>query len=484
MVSVIGGLKMFEIMPAFDYTRSVPLYIQLYQYIKEEILNGTIKPGTKLPSKRKLAQYLGISQNTIQTAYEQLCAEGYVESKPRKGMFVIRIDDNLEYNQMLEVNQNKSVQIEKELENIINFSSGKIDLDHFPYSTWRRLTIQSLYSDQSILLSLGDPQGDKCLREEISNYLFQSRGVRCSADQIIIGSGTQYLLILLSMLIGKCCSYGIENPGFYKARHVFKDQGIDVKPISIDENGIRIEDLKKCSVKVAYVTPSHQFPCGMVMPISRRMELLKWCEEINGYIIEDDYDSEFRYKGKPIPSLQGLDTNGHVIYMGTFSKSLIPSIRISYLVLPQSLLKKYQEHLIIYKQTVSRLHQYTLYRFMKEGYWSSHLNKMRTLYRKKENFLLSSIEKHLGENVEIIGAKSGLHILLKVKTNMPEDKLISTAYKNGVKVYPTSLYYDSYKNNESPIILLGFAGVKEAQIEEGIKMLKKIWFDNDQKLTI
>lgn len=472
---------MFEIIPAFDYTGGVPLYIQLYQYVKEEILNGTIKPGTRLPSKRKLSQYLEISQNTIQTAYEQLCAEGYVESKPRKGMFVIRIEDNSVYNRMLEINQNSSTQIDEKLENIIDFSSGKIDLDHFPYSIWRRLTIQSLYSDQSILFSLGDPQGDKCLREEISKYLFQSRGVRCSDEQIVIGAGTQYLLILLTMLIGKDYRYGIENPGFHRARHVFKDQVISVQPISIDDNGISIEDLKKCSARVAYVTPSHQFPLGMVMPISRRIELLKWCEEIQGYIIEDDYDSEFRYKGKPIPSLQGLDNNGRVAYMGTFSKSLIPSIRISYLVLPPSLLKKYQEHLIVYKQTVSRLHQDTLYRFMKEGYWSSHLNKMRTLYRKKENLLLSSIEKYLGKNVEVIGAKSGLHILLKVKINLSEDKLISTAYNNGVKVYPTSLYYDSYKNNEYPIILLGFAGVKESQIEEGIKTLKNIWLNTNQQ---
>lgn len=472
---------MIEIMPTFDYSQNIPLYIQLYQYIKREIHNGTIKPETKLPSKRKLAQYLGISQNTIQTAYEQLCAEGYVESKPRKGMFVIRIEDNLLYRPILDVKQDKSVQAEKKSDNIIDFSSGKIDSECFPYTAWRKLTIQALYSDQSNLLSLGDPQGDNCLRVEISKYLFQSRGVRCSSEQIVIGAGTQYLLVLLSMLIGKDCIYGIEDPGFHRARYVFKDQGIDVRSISIDEDGISIEDLKKSSAKVIYVTPSHQFPYGIVMPISRRMELLKWCAEINGYIIEDDYDSEFRYKGKPIPCLQGLDTNGHVIYSGTFSKSLIPSIRISYLVLPGTLIKKYQEHLIIYKQTVSRLHQDTLYRFMKEGFWSSHLNKMRTLYRKKEKILLSSIDKYLKKNVEVIGAKSGLHILLKVNTHMSEKELINIAYKMGVKTYPTSIYYDEHKNNKFPIILLGFGGVTETQIEDGIKILKNAWFDNKQK---
>ncbi|WP_271814608.1 PLP-dependent aminotransferase family protein [Clostridium beijerinckii] len=466
---------MFEIMPILDSNKNTPLYVQLYEYIKQEIQKGTIKPEMKLPSKRKLANYLGISQNTIQTAYEQLCAEGYVESKPRKGLFVTNIDDDLLHYPIHETKLNIDKDKKRDPEYIIDFNSGKVDLDYFPYSIWRKITIKSLFSDQSSILSLGEAQGEKCLREEISKYLFQSRGVRCSAEQIVIGSGTQFLLILLCMLIGKECSYAIENPGFHRARYIFKDQGIDVQPISVDEDGICIDELRKSSAKVVYVTPSHQFPNGMVMPISRRIDLLKWCEEKAGYIIEDDYDSEFRYKGKPIPSLQGLGNSENVIYMGTFSKSLIPSIRISYVVLPSTLINKYQEYYKVYKQTVSRLHQDTLYRFMEEGHWSRHLNKMRTVYRKKHKILLSSINKYMGEKVDIIGENAGLHILLKVKNGMSEEELIKTAFDIKIKVYPTSIYYDKYEDAEYPSIILGFGGLNEIQIEEGINMLKNAW---------
>jgi len=467
---------MFEVMPILDSSKNSPLYVQLYEYIKQEIKNGTIKPETKLPSKRKLANYLGISQNTIQTAYEQLCSEGYAESKPRKGLFVISIEDELPHGSRPEIKQSKNKSSKKELEYIIDFNSGEVDLDCFPYSVWRKLTIQSLFSDQNNLLSIGDPQGEKYLRNEISKYLLQSRGVQCSEEQIIIGSGTQFLLILLCMLLGKEYSYAIENPGFHRARYTFIDQGVDVHPISIDESGICIEELKRSCANVVYVTPSHQFPNGMVMPISRRMELLKWCEERKGYIIEDDYDSEFRYTGKPIPSLQGLDNNGNVIYMGTFSKSLIPSIRISYLVLPLTLMNKYQKDFNIYKQTVSRFHQNTLFRFMNEGHWSKHLNRVRTLYRKKHKTLLISIDKYMGGRVDIIGERSGLHILLKVNNKMSEEELIESAYKMKVKVYPTSVYYDRYEVNRFPTILLGFGGIRETQIEEGINLLSQAWF--------
>ncbi|MDR3597449.1 PLP-dependent aminotransferase family protein [Clostridium sp.] len=216
------------------------------------------------------------------------------------------------------------------------------------------------------------------------------------------------------------------------------------------------------------------------MPISRRLELLKWCEEKDGYIIEDDYDSEFRYKGKPVPSLQGLDSNENVIYVGTFSKSLIPSIRMSYLVLPMKLVEKYQEYFKVYKQTISRLHQNTLYKFMKEGYFSSHINKMRTLYRRKHAILISAINRHMNENVEIIGAKSGLHILLKVKNGMTEEELIQAAHKMKIKIYPTSIHYDDCVTNEFPMVLLGFGGIKEIEIEKGIKILKNAWFTPSQ----
>ncbi len=465
---------MIEITPNLDSKKNIPLYIQLSNYIKLEVLAGRIKPNEKLPSKRNLAKYLEISFNTIQAAYDQLCAEGYVESKPRKGLYVVELEEELIPTQpitkIIVGNEERDVDDIK-----IDFNSGKVDLEQFPYSIWRKCTIESLYEDQCEVFNIGNPKGELQLREEITKYLFSSRGVKCSAEQIVIGAGTQVLIGLLSLLIGKDHIFAMEEPGFHRTRVVFEDIGVKLHSISLDEDGIDVNQLINCGANVAYVTPSHQFPYGMVMPITRRMELLKWAKEVNGYIIEDDYDSEYRYKGKPIPSLQGLDTNGNVIYLGTFSKSLIPSIRLSYLVLPTKLLSKYEEHFSIYKQTVSRLHQHTLSRFIYEGHWFTHLNKMRTLYRKKQITLIQAIETHLGEYVEIIGEKSGLHLVLKVKNGMTEEELTCSAMAAGVKVYPLSTYFAISVARQEPEVLLGFGGLLVAEIEKGVQLLGEVW---------
>jgi len=465
---------MIEITPVLDSKNGKALYIQLADYIKQEIISGRIKPKEKLPSKRNLANYLGLSLNTIQSAYEQLSAEGYVESKPRKGLFVATFDNDFIFQQKsLEKLETKTKKVQVNAE--IDFNSGKIDLEHFPYAIWRKLTVQSLYEDQGELFYNGNPQGEELLREQIAAHIYASRGVRCSAEQIIIGAGTQVLIGLLCMIIGKDHLYALENPGFHRTKVTFQDFGVHTVPISLDEDGLNINELKNSAAQVVYVTPSHQFPYGMIMPVSRRMELLKWAEEKNGYIMEDDYDGEYRYKGKPIPSLQGLSTKERVVYLGTFSKSLIPSIRISYMVLPSPLMRKYLEHFTIYKQTVSRIHQDTLSRFMKEGFWQSHLNKMRTLYRKKHSTLMSAINQYFGQNVTIIGEKSGLHIVLEVKNNMVEEELISTAIAVGVKVYPLSIYDTSATGSKCSRILLGFGGLTEAEINRGIMLLKEAW---------
>ncbi|MFF2448251.1 PLP-dependent aminotransferase family protein [Neobacillus sp. NPDC058068] len=464
---------MLEITPVFDNKSKDPLYIQLSNYIKQEILTGRIKPKEKLPSKRHLSTYLGLSLNTIQAAYDQLGAEGYLESKPRQGLFVTMLEDDIFPNQEYPQFEPKSEQVQANVK--IDFNSGNVDLEHFPFAVWRKLTIQYLYDDQCEFFNTGNPQGEQQLREEIAKYLFASRGVKCSSNQIVIGAGTQVLMGLLCLLIGKDHTYALENPGFHRTRTVLEDLGAHTISIPLDEDGMDVKKLKDSTTNAAYVTPSHQFPYGMVMPIQRRMELLRWAEEKGSYIIEDDYDGEFRYKGKPIASLQGLDTNGNVVYLGTFSKSLIPSIRISYLVLPQTLLQKYQEHFTIYKQTASRLHQITLYRFMNEGYWQTHLNKMRTLYRKKQNTLIHSINKYMGDNVNIIGEKSGLHIVLEVKNGISEKELIDRAMKVGVKVYPLSIYYAGSNESQESKVLLGFGGLTIEEIEKGIRLLTTAW---------
>jgi GntR family transcriptional regulator / MocR family aminotransferase len=467
---------MMEMTIVLDHDSGHPLYLQLYQAIKKEIQVGRIEPGVKLPSKRKLALHLDISQTTVETAYEQLLAEGYVDSLPRKGIYVKEINSDMFSNIKNRPIPHKIRETEPTTQSVIDFNHGKIALDVFPYSIWRKLSVLSLYEEEGWLFLNGQRQGEVGLREELAHYLFQSRGVRCTAEQIIIGAGTQYLISMLTMIIGREKGFSMEEPGFHRTREAFKDQGVILKSLPLDDDGINIKLLYESEAQVTYVTPSHQFPKGMVMPITRRMELLKWANEREGFIIEDDYDGEFRYKGKPIPSLQGLDTYGRVVYLGTFSKSLIPSVRISFMVLPISLLEKYNEHFSIYKQTVSRLHQHTLEQFMKEGHWERHLNKMRTVYRKRHSALLRSIDKYLENLVEVVGDDSGLHILIKVKNTSSETELIKQAAHYDVRVYPTSVYYEHKSSIQYPMILLGFGGLNEQEIEKGIQLLSKAWF--------
>ncbi|MGE7767224.1 PLP-dependent aminotransferase family protein [Peribacillus sp. NPDC096540] len=462
---------MFEITITLEKTKKEPLYLQLYEYFKVEIQNGQIKAGIKLPSKRKLADHLGIGLNTVDTAYQQLIAEGYVESLLRKGYYVADLERILPIMDQLPVAE-RLILPQRETSKI-DFSHGRVDIDSFPHSVWKKCLINTVYLQEKELFISGDSQGEVGLRTEIAAYLFQSRGVRCVPDQIIIGAGTQYLIHLLRLLLGNERIFGLEDPGFHRVREVLRLEGADMAFIPLDESGMSVDSLKESAANVAYVTPSHQFPSGMIMPITRRVELLNWAEGKKGYIIEDDYDGEFRHAGKSIPSLQGLDANGRVIYLGTFSKSLIPTIRVGYMVLPKELANLYHEKLTGYKQTVSRMIQETICLFMENGHWERHLNKMRTIYRKKNKVLLNAIEENFNDLVTVIGEKSGLHVLLKVKNSSTESELIQTAASVGVRVHPTSVYHS--KKVKDPTILIGYGGLTEREIEEGIRLLKKAW---------
>lgn len=462
---------MFEITLTLDKTNKEALYVQLYKYFIKEIQNGQIKAGMKLPSKRKLALHLGIGLNTVDTAYQQLMAEGYVESQLRKGYYVADLEPISALNEPLPVTEGMMGPLNER--NEIDYNHGRVDVDSFPHAVWKKCLNNTLYLQEREMFMSGDPQGERGLRAEISSYLFQSRGVRCGADQIIIGAGTQYFIHLLRLLLGNERVFGLEDPGFHRVSEVLRLEGADTVFIPLDESGMSVDSLKESAADVAYVTPSHQFPSGMIMPITRRVELLNWAVEKKGYIIEDDYDGEFRHAGKPIPSLQGLDTNGRVIYLGTFSKSLIPSIRVGFMVLPMELSCRFQQKLIGYKQTVSRLIQETLCLFMKNGHWERHLNKMRTIYRKKNKVLLNAMEESFHDHVAIIGEKSGLHVLLNVKNGSSEAELIQRAASVGVKVHPTSVYHS--KKVKDPPILIGYGGLTEREIEAGIRLLKKAW---------
>ena len=452
-----------------ENSKKEPLYIQIYQYFKKEIQDGRIPSGMKLPSKRKLAMHLGIGLNTVDAAYQQLIAEGYVTSRLRQGYYAAELDYLFPVNRLEE---DEADQKRKPEPCMIDFHHGRVDIEAFPHSIWKKCLIEIV--NRKTWSVSGNPQGEQGLREEIASYLYLSRGVQCKPAQIVIGAGTQYLVHLLVILLGTERVYGLEEPGFHRVREVLQQEHANMAFIPLDENGMKVDLLQESQADVAYVTPSHQFPKGMVMPIARRTELLKWAVNTRGYIIEDDYDGEFRYMGRPIPSLQGLDTNGRVIYLGTFSKSLIPAIRVGYMVLPSDLALLFRKTFQVYKQTVSKMDQDTLYLFMKGGHWERHLNKMRTIYGKKNKMLLHFINERFPDRVKVIGEKSGLHVLLDVQNGMAESELIQSAASVGVKVYPTSVYHSAISADQA--ILIGYGGLSQNEMEEGIQKLGKAWF--------
>ncbi|WP_078380728.1 MocR-like pyridoxine biosynthesis transcription factor PdxR [Sutcliffiella halmapala] len=464
-----------EITISFNETTNEPLYYQLYQYIKKEIQTGKIAKDTRLPSIRTLASHLKISKNTVEIAYQQLIAEGYIQSKAKSGYYVLEMETNFS-SQIKQQPSNHLEQAFIEEESIYDFRQGQVDLTHFPFSIWRKLTNQCLSPEYRNNFLYGHQQGEPELRKEIANYLYQSRGVLCTPHQIILGAGIQQLLTLFCQITGNKEPIAIENPGYDGARMVFGNFGITIYPIELEHDGINVEQLKKSKAKFVYLTPSHQFPCGMILPYSKRIELLNWADSNSSYIIEDDYDGEFRYIGKPIPALQGLDRNEKVIYLGTFSKSLLPAIRMSYMVLPTKLINTFKTNFPLYEQPVSKLHQKTMQLFMENGHWERHIRKMRNIYTKKHSLLISSIKKIMKDRVQVIGAHSGLHILLEVHNGMNEVELIQAAKNKSVKVYPTSRFWMNAHKQTYPLIQIGFGGVSEELIYDGIIRLNEAWF--------
>ncbi|WP_099192825.1 MocR-like pyridoxine biosynthesis transcription factor PdxR [Tepidibacter mesophilus] len=360
-----------------------------------------------------------------------------------------------------------------------DFNYGAIDIESFDFNLWRKFTSQALQSSHRELLQYGNPQGELQLREEIAKYLRSSRGVLCSSDQVIITSGTDNSLQLVCELSDtNNKSIAIENPGWDRAKSIFQKNNFKITSIPLDKYGICLKSLKESFSKLVYITPSHQFPSGIVMPIIRRQNLLKWAKNTDSFIIEDDYDSEFRYSGRPIPSLQSLDNDERVIYLGTFSKSLAPSLRISYVVLPKKFLNKYKHNISMYEQPTSRITQKTLQLFMTNGYWERHIRKMRKIYGKKYNTLMKSIVNHLNTNIRIIGGNAGIHVLIEIRNGMCEDTIIQKAEMVGVKIYPTSKYWINHSNFKYPIFLMGFGGLSENLIKEGIELLGNVLNNN------
>lgn len=457
------------------------LYEQIYEHIRHEIWEGKLLAGERLPSTRSLAEYLQVSRSTVDYAYDQLQSEGYIEARPYRGYFVCPMEELLQletddrsWRMPGDGNSERAAIPQTNALAMYDFSPHGIDMSGFPFSVWKRINKNILNDGNSELFARGEPQGDYDLRLTISRYLHSSRGVNCSPEQIIVGAGNDYLLMLLEKILGRHVGIAMENPTYKRTWRIFQSFAYRVETVPMDENGMVVSKLEKTDARVAYVMPSHQFPTGTVMPIGRRTELLKWADgRKDRYLIEDDYDSEFRYRGRPIPSLQSSDEHGKVIYIGTFSKAIAPAIRVSYMVLPRELLKIYRRDCYFYSCTVSRIDQRVLNEFIRDGYFERHLNKMRKIYRAKHDLLLQELEP-FGKKFSVSGEHGGLHLLLTAKSKVTEEELLEKAEKKGVRVYGISdSCVETVDGNTT--VLLGFGAMRENEIREGIVKLKEAW---------
>jgi GntR family transcriptional regulator / MocR family aminotransferase len=461
---------------SLDINSSKSLYLQLYEQIKEQINAGDLLANSKLPSVRHLSSTLGVSISTVENTYRQLLLEGYIESRPRSGYFVVPPYKEFSPKHINHISGKMIGQISKNDKKIeYDFHPVKLGLDDFPYSIWSRLGTTAIKEQSQLLLSYNESRGEWSLRCELQKYLEKSRGVSCSPEQILICSGLQHSLSILALLLRQRFSVcAVEEPGNLAPKSIFKNYGFDLLPIPVNEVGIDLTLLTTES-KVLYITPSHQFPLGYVMPINNRLKLIEWAERVGGFIIEDDYDSELRYSGKPIPSLQGLNPSGNIIYLGTFSKVLSPSLRISYMVLCPSLIESYNQMFKHYHSSVSVLEQVTLQKFMSNGFWDRHLRKFRTSYKKRHDAIIDAVNGIMGNAVEIIGQGAGLHIVVRVPQKDSESELIELAKQSGVRVYQVSDYYLT-NYDLSPLIMLGFGDLNPESIYSGIRRLNNAWF--------
>jgi GntR family transcriptional regulator/MocR family aminotransferase len=468
------------IVPQILENSEVPYYIQLYQYFKKEILDGALPSDLRLPSIRNLASQLSISTTPVELAYQQLLSEGFIASRPKSGYYVLPI--HLSYDKDTATKRSGPttsfpITARDSQQYTFDFHISKNDFSLFPHKIWRSLYQEELANVD--LLQYGDPQGEPALRAGISAYLNSFRGLRCLPEQVVVG-GDQYTLgSLLSLMLQDCTGrLGFENPGYHLMPSTFAKHGFEVIPIDLQEDGLNIERLYQSNANITYVSPSHQFPRGMTMPIAKRLALLEWARVNKGYIIEDDYDGEFRYHGRPIPSLQGLAQDSPVIYMGSFAQSVSPALCIHYMVLPRELLPLYHrlKSELYLEHSASRLNQIALHYFMERGHFGRHLRRMRQLYQRKHDAVVQSLRLHFGEHGTIIGKDAGFHLVLRVRHDQPVEQLVSSAKSAGVRITPMSYTWWDKQSSEELEFIIGFGGIALDVIDEGIRALKDAWY--------
>ena len=451
-----------------DPRLKTPLHIQLYEALKEDIITHC-HVGDKLPSIRKIAALYNLSKTTVESAYSQLYAEGYIESRARSGYYVSELYfDAFDAKEQTEVPSPVSPEPMR-----YDFFPAQLHAEDFPLKTWKRLCTRET-NDSVDYGAYPDGQGEALLRREIADYLSRSRGVRCHADQVIVTHGFIDGMELVAKLArDRYDHFAHELPGYHIAHKVFGSYGYRTTPIEVDSQGLRLDDLRQSQAQIVYITPSHQYPTGVTMPVANRLKLLSHIQSIGGLIIEDDYDSELAYYNRPIPSLQGLDTTGeHVAYVGTFAKALSPAIRVGYLVLPEWMMALYLKSYDAHFARVSLITQRTLASFMHEGHWDRHLRRTRILNQKKHQAMREALIRHLGDSCRIVAEGAGLAILIQPRASgFDWQRLKQLTAEKRIAIYLAK----ERSGGEFEAARMGFGGFRLEEIDAAVGAFAECW---------
>lgn len=449
------------------------MYEFLYEEIKEDILQGTLKAGEKLPSKRAMAEHMDVSIKTVENTYNQLLLEGYISSEEKKGYYVSKLSKGGATATSYAGFASKY----REEECMADFTAHNINYEKFPFASWAKVMRETLTDYDTTLLKLVPFNGVEELRIQIAEHLYRYRGMQVSPDHIIVGAGTEYLYGRLLQLLGQDAFYAVENPGYKKISRLYDAGGAKWTYIDIDKNGMNVEALAASGANVAHVSPEHHYPVGIVTPIGRRQELLAWAAQEPGrYIIEDDYDCEFRLVGRSIPSLQSMDTNHRVIYMNNFSKTMVPSLRVSYMVLPEKLMERYLSTMSFYSCSVSGFEQYALARFMERGYFERHIRRSINYYKQQRDKIKGMFQASpLHKISQIIENGAGTHFLLRVETDLSDVEIKWAAKARGIHLQCLSEYCFENQQLYKGFLIINYSDMEDVRLVKAIRELEEIF---------
>ncbi|WP_409967273.1 PLP-dependent aminotransferase family protein [Bengtsoniella intestinalis] len=445
-----------------------PLYLALYHALRHDITTAALAQGEKLPAKRPFAEHLGVSVMTVEGAYSQLCAEGYLEARPRQGYFVAQG----QFGVPSATKPAPMVTPAVAPTWTSDLHSNRIDAAAFPFATWSKLVRQVLSQEGTHLLDPLPNQGLPALREAIAQDLHQYRGMQVSPEQIFIGAGAEYCYLLLAQLLQEEGAIAVEDPCYGKIRQVYTQAGREIRPITLDEHGLDITALSASGARIAHLSPSHQYPSGVVMPIGRRQALLQWAEQVDGYLIEDDYDSELRLTARPIAPLQSIDTHGRVIYLNTFSQTIAPSMRLGFVVLPPKLLERYRQRLYFYASTVPSMEQHVLAQFLSQGYYQRHLSRMRKEYRQRRLAVLQAFAAApFADKITIHEEGAGLHFLMTVDTPYDDETLGRRSQELGLRLGFLSDYAMENPHQYQGVLVVNYASLDIHRLPQVVEAL-------------